>query len=273
MPTVSVILPTFNRATLIPRAIRSVLTQSYKDLELIIIDDGSIDNTEDIIKNLMQSDHRIKYYKSSINKGVSNARNIGIKIAAGKYIAFQDSDDEWLPGKLEKQVSLLESLSTDIGVIYCYAFWANHPKKKVMHVKDIFPDEPNVFKKMLGLKMGNFILQSCLFRRQVFEKCGFFDERFKVTGDREFFIRISKSFKFYCLQEYLVKRYKTENSLKSSKNNFAALKSSIYIFIKYFPDIIKDMEILLAQIDWILLRLKRLIKGYAKRMLSLPPLK
>ena len=92
-PMVSVIIPTFNRAHLIGRAIKSVLNQTYQDFEIIVIDDGSTDNTGEIIRSF--TDKRIKYIKKyKKNKGISVARNIGIKVARGKYIALLDSDDE-----------------------------------------------------------------------------------------------------------------------------------------------------------------------------------
>ena len=101
-PLVSVVLPTFNRERLLPRAINSVLNQTYKNLELIIVNDGSTDDTEKVVKGY--SDKRIRYYKQELNKGGSAARNVGIKLARGELISFQDSDDEWLPEKLERQV-------------------------------------------------------------------------------------------------------------------------------------------------------------------------
>ena len=93
-PTVSVIIPTYNRAYLIDRSIQSVLNQTYQDFELIVVDDGSTDNTEDIIRQFQEKDKRIKYIKYDKNKGGSAARNTGIKNSVRKYIAFQDSDDE-----------------------------------------------------------------------------------------------------------------------------------------------------------------------------------
>jgi len=100
-PTISVIIPTYNRANFIDVAIKSVLNQSYQDFEIIIVDDGSTDNTEEIVKNF--NDFRINYFFHKFNQGISAARNTGIKACQGKYIAFLDSDDEWLPEKLDKK--------------------------------------------------------------------------------------------------------------------------------------------------------------------------
>jgi len=102
-PIFSVIIPTYNRANLLPRPIKSVLNQTYQNFELIIVDDCSTDNTEEVVKAFF--DERIKYFKHKKNKGVLGARNTGFKLAKGKYIAFLDSDDEFLPQALETTVS------------------------------------------------------------------------------------------------------------------------------------------------------------------------
>ena len=101
-PVVSVIIPTYNRAHLIGRAIRSVLDQTYQDWELIVVDDASTDDIPGIVKGF--TDGRVKYIRHDENKGAAAARNTGIQAARGAYIAFLDSDDEWLPEKLERQV-------------------------------------------------------------------------------------------------------------------------------------------------------------------------
>ena len=112
-PTVSVVIPTYNREHLVMRAIRSVVSQTFKDWELLVVDDGSKDNTEDAVQSF--GDPRIRFIKHEINKGECATRNTGIVAATGGYLAFLDSDDEWLPEKLEKQVELLDSLADDWG--------------------------------------------------------------------------------------------------------------------------------------------------------------
>lgn len=128
---VSVIIPTYNRANLILQAVKSVLNQTYKNFEIIIVDDGSSDNTEDVINVI--HDNRIRYIKHAINKGASAARNTGIREAKGKYIAFQDSDDHWLPDKLEKQVKRIENTPDHVGAVFG-GYWIIGKEMK----KDIF---------------------------------------------------------------------------------------------------------------------------------------
>lgn len=107
VPTVSVIIPTYNRAHLVARAIQSVLDQTYQDFEIIVVDDASTDNTEAVIQQY--DDSRIVYLKHEVNSGGAAARNTGIRHARGQYIAFLDSDDEWLPIHLGQRISYFTS--------------------------------------------------------------------------------------------------------------------------------------------------------------------
>ena len=138
-PTVSIIIPTYNRAHLIDRSIQSVLNQTYQDFELIVVDDGSTDNTEDIIRQFQEKDKRIKYIKHDKNKGGSAARNTGIKNSRGEYIAFQDSDDEWFPEKLEKQIEIIECTDPKVGIVYSDMFKIYNKNIKYFHSPAIMP--------------------------------------------------------------------------------------------------------------------------------------
>jgi len=111
---VSVIIPTYNREETIERAIKSVLEQTYENIEVLVVDDGSVDRTEEIVLNL--KDNRIKFFKQN-HKGAAAARNYGIEMAKGKYIAFQDSDDVWHKNKLKVQMNELEK--SDYDMVFC----------------------------------------------------------------------------------------------------------------------------------------------------------
>src|SRR3989344_7750625 len=106
---VSVIIPTYNRASLLSRAIESVMNQTFKDFELIIVDDGSIDNTRDMVERFRRMDARVKYLRQENSGTPASPLNIGIKNSQGEYLAFLDDDDEWLPQKLEKQIGLFQN--------------------------------------------------------------------------------------------------------------------------------------------------------------------
>ena len=109
-PQIDIIIPTYNREKTIERAVRSVLGQTYDNIKVIIVDDGSTDGTEQIINSI--EDSRIRYYKLKKNGGAGYARNEGVNLASAEFIAFHDSDDAWRPDKLEKQM----------------AYWNNHPE-------------------------------------------------------------------------------------------------------------------------------------------------
>ncbi len=114
---VSVIMPAYNRAALLPCAIGSVLAQTHRNLELLVIDDGSTDNTSEAVKVFTDRDERVRYFYQK-NKGSSSACNLGIRESAGDYVSFLDSDDEWLPGKTEKQLLLFKD-NPGTGFVGC----------------------------------------------------------------------------------------------------------------------------------------------------------
>ena len=151
-PTVSIIIPTYNREQLIARSIKSVLNQTYQDFEIIIVDDASTDNTEEVISNF--NDKRIRYIRHEKNKGAAAARNTGIRAARCDYIAYQDSDDEWLPEKLARQMELLEDASPQVGVIYT-GFWKteNH-RRTYIPFSWVSQKNGDIHKELLK---GNFI--------------------------------------------------------------------------------------------------------------------
>jgi len=243
LPEVSVILPTYNRIKTLSRAIESVLNQSFRDLELIVVDDGSTDDTEHYLKDIMHSDKRVKYLKMQTNSGVSKARNTGILAATGRYIAFQDSDDEWLEGKLMKQVHAIKALPEDVGMVYCFKrLMGQDGGSKIITKEKFMPDRTDLYKTFPVHMFRGMGMTISLFRRNVFELCGYFDEKSDSREDTEILIRISKEFKFYCIDEPLINCYRTDDCL--TRNYQLKLKASIYIFNKYYDEIKKDRIVL-----------------------------
>ncbi|MHA1380619.1 MAG: glycosyltransferase family 2 protein [Candidatus Helarchaeota archaeon] len=239
-PKVSVIIPTYNRAHLLPRAIKSVLNQTFKDFELIIIDDGSIDETEEVVKKFQKEDERIKYIKHNTNMGGGAARNTGIKVSRGEYIAFQDSDDEWLPEKLEKQIKVFKNIAPEISVIYT-GFWkVKGNKKTYIPSKRITKKEGDIHKELLK---GNFVTtQVAIVKRECFKKSGMFDETLPRLQDWDLWIRISKYYCFKYINEPLVFTYYTSDSI--SADNTALIESIKLILGKYYKEFEKHKTIL-----------------------------
>jgi len=244
-PTVSVILPTYNRAHLIGRAIQSVLSQTYQDFELIIVDDGSTDNTKEIVKSF--NNVRIKYIKHAKNKGGSAARNTGIRAARGEYIAFQDSDDEWLPEKLEKQTAILINASPKVGIVYS-DMWRIAEKRKSYWHSPTITYGILINPRTSDYQVMNIGIQSTLIKRECFDKVGFFDEELPRFIDLELFIRLLKQYHFLHIKEPMVKYYATGGI----SSNFAALSTARKLLLEnYFEDIKDDRKFLANQYFYI----------------------
>ncbi len=238
---ISIIIPTYNRRDLIERAVLSVLEQDYHNLEVIIVDDCSTDNTEEVLKNL--TDARIKFIKHTQNKGANAARNTGIKAANGGYIAFQDSDDEWMPEKLSKQMKIFEDSDDDnLGIVYT-AFWKIEEKtKKYIPSKDILKTNGNLHDILLG---NSFIsTQALLIKKECLLDVGMFDENLPRLQDWELLLRLSKEYHFYLVDEPLVNVYHTEGSI--STNQKSLTDTLILILEKHYDDFAKNKKVLAA---------------------------
>ena len=222
-PSVSIILPTYNRAHLLPRAILSILNQTHQDFELIIIDDASTDATTEVVAAF--DDPRIRYIRHQSNQGAAAARNTGIKASRGAYIAFQDSDDEWLPHKLERQLHALTQSPSEVGVVYS-SFWLVRGNERITlpsRIRKWVSLLPSKIRRLEGdihqaLSRGNFITtQVALVRRTCFEAVGLFDERLSRFQDWELWLRIAKHYHFQYIDEPLVLAYATPGSLSSDR--------------------------------------------------------
>lgn len=204
MPTVSVILPTHNRANLLSRSIGSVLSQTFADLECLVIDDASQDDTEQLVKRLIAGDSRLHYYRHEIGKYAAGARNTGLSIARGKYITYHDDDDEWLSSKLDKQVALLDKLPMEYGCVYCWADFVDEAGQVTRRHRPSLRGD--VYAETL---VDNAIgcTPSLMIRRETAEKTGPWDERLRTEEDNEYIIRLCRTCKVDFVPEVLVKVY------------------------------------------------------------------
>ena len=233
-PTVSVIIPTYNRAHLVGRAIQSVLDQTYKDFELIVVDDGSNDNTEYIIKEFQKKDERIKYVAYKKNKGGSAARNAGIKSSKGEYIAFLDSDDEWLSEKLEKQIRLFKIKPKKVGVLYCgyYNFDDNTGLGKLINCSFEKDVRIELFK---GWCPPTPLL---MVRKECFNVIGFFDEQLFSFQEYDLCVRLSEVYDFAYVDKPLVRVHKHLGHRISI--NILTRQRGIEIFLQKWEEEIKS---------------------------------
>ena len=180
---ISIIMPTYNRGYIIKKAIESVIRQTYSKWELIIIDDASDDNTEEIVGFI--KDSRIIYIKNSKNKGANYSRNLGCEIAKGEYFAFLDSDNYWNPQKLERQVNILINSDDKVAFVFCRMEVTNR-------ITQIIPnDDFDIAMLRKTLCKRNVIdTNTVLIKRSVFEKVGGFDNDMPRIQDWEIFFRI-----------------------------------------------------------------------------------
>ncbi|OGX11802.1 MAG: glycosyl transferase [Omnitrophica bacterium RIFOXYB12_FULL_50_7] len=201
MPSVSVVIPTYNRKTVLPRAIDSVLAQKGADFELIIVDDGSTDNTHHLIES--RSPFSVPRVFRQENKGPAAARNLGIREAKGKWIAFLDSDDEWKPGKLKAQLE----------------FFAAHTKYLICQTEEIWVrngTRVNPMKK--HQKFGGQIFEKCLplcivspsavmMHRKLFDEIGLFDESLPACEDYDLWLRIAAKHPIGLIEKPYIMKY------------------------------------------------------------------
>lgn len=231
---VSIILPTYNRADKVGKAIKSVLAQSYTDFELLVIDDGSTDQTEAIVT--AYEDKRVHYYRMEENGGQSRARNCGMQMAQYDYLAFEDSDDLWRPGKLKAQMDAIRYAKQDVGMVY-HKFRYDLGEGHGM----ILPDEKIPLEKKSGniyaqLLWDNLVgMPTMLLKRECVDVVGGLDESFRCLEDYDFALRITKRYNAIFLDEiYLDAQYSVSGVSGGDTGQY--LIASCFLLAKYKAD-------------------------------------
>lgn len=218
---VSVIIPTHNRSQLLVRAVNSVLSQTYSNLECIVVDDASTDDTQKVIQQF--TDPRIIYLRHKVNKHASGSRNTGIEKAKGDLIAFLDDDDEWLPEKLEKQVHLLENLPAKYGMVYC---WMDFYRNGEIFAKRHPTYRGFIFDQVLdNQRIGNS--STLLVRKEVIETIGGFDESLPRGNDGDFIRRVCLNYQVEVVEEVLLKYYADSPNRITSKWDKQGIEAAI----------------------------------------------
>lgn len=198
-PLITIIIPTYNRAHFLPRSVQSALAQTFKEFELIIVDDGSTDNTVDVIQQF--DDLRIRYLYQE-NQGVSVARNFGISQAKGKYIALLDSDDTWHPEKLEKQLAFVQN-NPEFGLIYTHYDQFFVEKSKIIHRR---PTTTSCTFNDLFLNC-DIATSSTLILKSALDNVGYFDPSLTLWEDGDVFLRVAQKYPFHVIEETLTYYY------------------------------------------------------------------
>lgn len=232
---VSAIIPTYNREKTICRAVDSIISQTYKNIEIVVVDDGSVDDT---LKLLEVYGGNVRVIRQC-HKGANAARNRGIREAKGEYIAFLDSDDEWLPQKTYIQMDYLEKKGGQ--VCYC-AYKLISDKTQI--VPDIYTDEERYGSNLnVILSQHNVIgTPTLMIKKSVLEDVGLFDESMQRLQDYELCIRIAKKYKIGYIPQVLVNAYYMEKSISNSNDLLVPAYCRI---IKMHGDFIDQDELML----------------------------
>ena len=246
MPAVSVIIPTFNRAWCLPRAIESVLNQTFQDFELIVVDDGSTDDTIDVLARYPT----LRFIRYRVNRGVGAAINAGLAIANADLIALQDSDDEWLPEKLERQVAVMRSADETLGVVYCDQWRHRDGARFLFPAAQVSQDDGIVYGRALDDGLHNIGNQSLLIRRACFEKVGLYDESLRKNEDLDMLIRISQHFRLHRIPEPLLNYYVTPDSV-TARSEGDGIATQEALFKKHLDGLRQNPAALAKKAYWI----------------------
>lgn len=210
---ISVVIPTYNRSKTILRAVNSAIGQTYSNIEIIVVDDCSSDNTINIIDAI--DDDRLRLIRNGVNSGACKSRNIGIAASSGDYVAFLDSDDEWLPLKLEKQVAALESTGCDVAFCRFKQIFTEADAFSPLKEAILPRAHDGLVEREALVKQSIVSTQTIVAKRGVFEKV-IFDEAMPRLQDYEWTIRASKEHSFYLVDDVLVNVYLQNDSITNS---------------------------------------------------------
>jgi len=232
-PLVSVVIPTYNRARFISQSIESVEQQTFKNYEIIVVDDGSNDNTAELLQ--LRYGKKIVYIRKQDNQGLAAARNTGVEAARGKYIAFLDDDDQWLPEKLEMQVVLMQH-NPSLGLAYCNAYLVNESNTLIKEIQG--SKRGYIFDDMLT--SNHFGISSVLLQKKVFLETGLFDECLSALEDWDLWIRVSKMYEVDFVNRALVTYRMHSNNMSNNLMNME--RSTFMVLDKHWRTIYADKK-------------------------------
>jgi glycosyltransferase involved in cell wall biosynthesis len=244
-PRISVILPAYNREDLVARAIDSVLAQSFTDFELIVVDDCSTDGTRAVLERY-RSHPQVRLVLSDVNRGGGGARNLGIAEARADLIAFQDSDDVWLPHKLAAQVAAMDAAPA-AGLCYCGALYSEGRQSYYL--------PQALFERFEGDMSAQILIhnttstQTLVIRRAALDRAGHFDGGFRRLQDWDLMIRVAQLTEFLFLPEPLVVIFGTPGNISSVPVNDAIFRA---VMLEKYADLFANHPDLRAEHHYII---------------------
>lgn len=292
-PKVSIIIPSFNSAIFLPDALDSISCQTFNDFEVVVVDDGSSDNTRDVLHPYFNNQFNIKYIYQE-NKGLPAARNTGIVNSCGLYISLLDADDIFLPTHLEELVSFLDE-EKQLGFVFAdsYLFHCNKvysttrfEKSRIYEIEcEIGFNNRKIFNRSIARELiwGSFIPNcTALIRRCVFDDIGLYDENFLNCEDREFWLRADAKYRSGYIDHPLAKVRLHDNNITNKKNSIKMLSFGEKVVKNYSklnkdllgPSDIKNIDAYLSKVNfdlgWAYMKIgnKRLAEKYYKESLT-----
>ena len=256
---ISVIIPVHNRAAMLKRAVKSVLAQTYKDFELIVVDDGSTEDLLEVRSLVEQNGHCFLVLEK--NLGVAVARNFGIKQAKGRWLALLDSDDVWLPEKLEKQIQFLEK-NPELRIMQSQERWYRGGEFVNPRYIHQMPEGEEVFYR--SLKLCCISSSSVVFEKFLFDEMGGYDEQLWVCEDYDLWLRISAKYQVGLLKEVLAEKFAGHED-QLSKSTPAMDRFRVFALLK----LLDEAELSEKQINAVVKEINKkssvLYKGAVKR--------
>jgi len=234
VPKVSILIPSYNSVNFLPISIGSALSQTYQDFEIIVIDDGSTDNTKEVVRSFIDRYPSKIHYFWQENKGLAVARNTGITHSQGEYLALLDSDDKWLPCRLEEEVRILDT-DASVGLVHgrvtCIDSNGNEVRTGKRHPQFL---SGYIFDNIF-LRKEDIACPTVLFRRSCCEEVGMFDVKLSRLGceDRDLWLRIAQKYKIIFVDKVL--SYYRKSSQSMSSNQKKMIEARLYVVDKYCP--------------------------------------
>jgi len=252
-PLASVIVPTHNRDDLLVRSLRSVLAQTEPRFELIVVDDASTVDIQSVVRSL--GDSRIRYLRIDQNGGPSQARNLGVRSARTPLVAFQDSDDEWFPTKLSKQLAALESGGDQVGVVTCDKVRVWRSGERTYHRTPDIQRGRLLSRRTAFYQTFAFGAQTVLMRRDLFLRSGGFDAGMNWFEDSELFLRLAAFTEFRRVPEPLVWYHETGGLTSDHQAEIAARTK----MLQKYGGALRIESVPFVLREWVLLRVKSLL--------------